>query len=37
MLKCVEDFKAKKEAGQNKRWKLQGINPAPANKLINIK
>lgn len=37
MLKCVEDFKARKEAGQNKRWKLQGINPAPANKLINIK
>jgi glycosyltransferase involved in cell wall biosynthesis len=37
MLKCVEDFKAKKEAGQNKRWKLQGINPAPSNKLINIK
>lgn len=37
MLKCVEDFKAKKEAGQSKRWKLKGINPAPANKLINIK
>jgi glycosyltransferase involved in cell wall biosynthesis len=37
MLKCVEDFKANKEAGKNKRWSLTGINPAPANKLINIK
>lgn len=37
MLKCVEDFKARKDAGALKRWKLQGINPAPANKLINIK
>jgi glycosyltransferase involved in cell wall biosynthesis len=37
MLKCVEDYKARKETGALKRWKLTGINPAPANKLINIK
>lgn len=36
MLKCVEDFKAKKEAGKLKRWKLTTIEPAPSNVLIGI-
>jgi len=36
MLKCVEDFKAKKEAGALKRWKLTAVEPAPSNALIGI-
>lgn len=37
MLKCVEDYKAKKDENAMKRWTLQSVNPAVKNKLINVK
>ena len=36
MLKCVEDFKTKKESGNLKRWKLNTIQSSPAQQLVGI-